>query len=248
MADIGLRGELSASRDNTDGSGESANLGLSAYSSDFLSFTGVTSGVLALNFFLTGTLAGQGDNDNDFVSFMYNLSENTGPYGVVAAGNLITGEAPQGSKSSSASAGSTLNFNSGFVEQIAGVGVCITVNGGKVDGCPVRYDATGTVLLPFSSSGFSLNTSLQTAGRCVFAYAGCDFTADFNDTALLGGAVIYDANGNVVQGATIVSQSGYDYTQPIPVSAVPEPATFGMTAIALAALAIRLRKPFAACS
>jgi hypothetical protein len=106
------------------------------------------------------------------------------------------------------------------------------------------YSATGTVLLPFGPDGFALNADLLVGGRCVNAYDGCAYSADFLDPALIGGAVIYDSNGNVVQGATIVSQSGYDYTQAMPSSTTPEPATFGMIAFGLAALGSRLRKRF----
>ena len=61
-------------------------------------------------------------------------------------------------------------------------------------------------------------------------------------TALVGDAVVYDSNGSIVPGATFVSQSGYNYAQPLQDTNTPEPSTFGMIAIALGLFLSPIRK------
>lgn len=56
----------------------------------------------------------------------------------------------------------------------------------------------------------------------------CSFTGDFLNTAAIGGALVVDAQGNPIPGATITSQSGFDYTRSLSTpaeSTVPEPST-----------------------
>jgi hypothetical protein len=66
----------------------------------------------------------------------------------------------------------------------------------------------------------------------------CSVSGDFAHTAKVGGATIVDTNGNPVLGTTITSSSGYDYTQSLDPSTVPEPPSFGFVLLGLAAGAL----------
>jgi hypothetical protein len=226
-AALGLSAGFSAYNLTASGNaGDYSGLDLTADASDYLTFTGVTNGTLALSFSVKGTLSGSGDNGNDTLSAVYTLEENTGSFEVEAAGSLLSAGAS--TPGSYASTGSTMNFS--FTKDQSNASLW-------------DYFATGTVLLPFGSGGFALHEDLEIDGRCVDAYSGCSYSADLLDPAMVGGAVIYDSNGDVVQGATVVSQSGFDYTQALPSSAIPEPGTFGMVVVgAFAALALLQRR------
>jgi hypothetical protein len=64
--------------------------------------------------------------------------------------------------------------------------------------------------------------------------------SDFSHTGVFGPAIVFDQFGNPVTGATVTSDSGYDYLSPSgAVTAAPEPGTlapFALASIALAAL------------
>jgi hypothetical protein len=73
------------------------------------------------------------------------------------------------------------------------------------------------ILLPFTTSSFEFFTRLTTQVSCD---APCSAKADFGHTTLIGGYQILDSSGSVIPGATLTSESGYDYTTP-PAAAAP---------------------------
>jgi hypothetical protein len=95
------------------------------------------------------------------------------------------------------------------------------------------FSATGVTDLPIVNGWVDLIQSLYIDSN--------HGSLDFLHTGLVGAAVVLDSNGDVVPNATITSDSGFDYTQPLP-NPAPEPATFGMIAAGLAVLAWRMRR------
>lgn len=84
---------------------------------------------------------------------------------------------------------------------------------------------SGTAHIPFSNSETTLN---QVMGGQWYCTAGeiCSFDFNFFNSARVGNARILDETGTfVIPGATITSESGYDYTQPIADTSVPEPGS-----------------------
>jgi hypothetical protein len=101
-----------------------------------------------------------------------------------------------------------------------------------------------TLLIPYVGSSFDLNQSLLLFYSC---FAGrletCDSTGFFENTFQLGGALILDDQGNVVSGAGITSQTGYDYTQALSLTATatPEPALWVPLSLTLGFMAFKRR-------
>lgn len=111
----------------------------------------------------------------------------------------------------------------------------------SVEGATLQVTQPGrrTLLVPYSiTPGGSLSVSmyLLTQTYCEFTgpltYAPfCRMTADFSHTVRAGGAQLLDPNTlTPITGATLLSESGFDYTAPIPPSAVPEPASLSLLA------------------
>src|SRR5207247_8047963 len=102
------------------------------------------------------------------------------------------------------------------------------------------YQGQATILLPFTTSSFDFHASLSAIARCD---APCSAKADLGNTALIGGYRILDASMNVIPGATLTSDSGYDYITP-PGSAdsgVPEPGSVVLSAAVFGILLWRRR-------
>jgi hypothetical protein len=106
------------------------------------------------------------------------------------------------------------------------------------------YAVYGTMVIPVSSNSSDalimdvVGTSNDYAGPAY--HPSMWFSA--SDDPSIGGAQVYDSTGtSLLSGVTITSTSGFDYTQPL-ADSVPEPATFGLIAVGLVPLAMRLRK------
>lgn len=103
---------------------------------------------------------------------------------------------------------------------------------------------TATILVPYSNGTFGFQQQLYWDINCLGnTNSGCSLNLDFLHSALLGGAQVLDANLNAVSGATITSDSGFDYTAPLSsTAAVPEPGTLALMAGALLSLAAFRRR------
>lgn len=100
------------------------------------------------------------------------------------------------------------------------------------------YTVSGTMIVPVSSNSTD-GLEYQVSGST--DVAGDDLQESNGNADLqVGGAQVYNAAGTqLLSGVTLTSDSGFDYTQPIPAS--PEPATLGLIAASLATMAWRLR-------
>ena len=83
----------------------------------------------------------------------------------------------------------------------------------------------GTAYIPFSNGVLTLNQQMAGQWRCYHGNT-CQYYFDFFNSAMVGNARILDETGTtLISGATITSESGYDYTQPIADTSVPEPGS-----------------------
>ncbi len=118
-----------------------------------------------------------------------------------------------------------------FVEYRNDAGESIDVNGTPL---PVPADIPpdtlgGAMMQPFSFGRVYLTATLFGYYNCTSGInQSCAVSANFFGTALFGGAQVLDLDGNVIEGATLTSDSGYDYTQSI----APEPGSFGLLILA----------------
>jgi hypothetical protein len=73
------------------------------------------------------------------------------------------------------------------------------------------------VLIPFSSGSVQIFQDVYAAAGCFSPNQGtsCSETTHFMNTALIGGVTVLDVNVNPAPGATVASESGWDYTQQI---------------------------------
>ena len=123
--------------------------------------------------------------------------------------------------------------------QPVGNGVTLTGVSSQVSG-NVLFKTTADV--PYSDGYVGLQATFSAFAECDSSYGGdCLALSNFSETAMFGDAVVLDSSGNIVPGATVTSQSGYDYTQAL-VEGTPEPGTLGMVVVGLAALAFWQRK------
>jgi hypothetical protein len=98
------------------------------------------------------------------------------------------------------------------------------------------YRLSGTIDLPFAGGTSALMTQFISDFACSGnGTADCAFVNDFYHTARVGGALILDSNGDVIPGATMWSESTFDYTAPLDAvdGDVPEPSTYLLVAAGL---------------
>jgi hypothetical protein len=170
-------------------------------SHDYLTFSGINEGTLAMDFLFEGNVGGLSP------SFLLGLME----YAVFGAGDAqlrISLADPQ------------------VIDAVhSGFGVSAESLTPIVGSPDYFYYLRGTALVPFAGGSLTLSQSLLGQWNCNGA-TGCWVGMDFLHSARVGSARILDVDGNVVSGATFASESGYDYTRPIsdPDSSVPEPS------------------------
>jgi hypothetical protein len=197
---------------------------------DTLTFTGISSGFVGLNYSFDGTLtygggANTGGADGILAEYLLGSSEGGLGNSVVAVGDVAN------------DATSTSGTQLGYGSTMNLVFTPDPNNAGEWD-----YSATGTAMIPFESGALYLQSFIYVSGSCDSDYGSCASSANFLHTALIGDATIYNSSGNPVPGATFVSQSGYDYTQPLQQTNTPEPSTFVLVAIALLGIATRFQR------
>jgi hypothetical protein len=119
---------------------------------------------------------------------------------------------------------------------------------GGACGASIFLDLDKYVYVPLSAylaggTYTTLDQRLDGSFSCFYATTiPCEAQASFYDSALIGNAAVVDANGNIVPGATIVSSSGFDYTQPLKENTVPEPSSISLLGIGLAAVLLSSRR------
>jgi hypothetical protein len=98
----------------------------------------------------------------------------------------------------------------------------VSSDGGPVSGqAPIQIVVpivNGTAELAVNLNAFASCEDLSAAARA--KGASCVAIADYFDPLAITAASVYDANGNLVSDATLVSQSGYS-----PAAATPEPSS-----------------------
>jgi hypothetical protein len=105
------------------------------------------------------------------------------------------------------------------------------------------FVATGVAYIPFSGGTRSIAQTMTSQAYCG---GPCNASVDAFHSARVGGLRILDSDLNPIAGAIATSESGCDYTRPISDASVPEPGTFALLALPLAALlALRQRSPAA---
>jgi hypothetical protein len=99
------------------------------------------------------------------------------------------------------------------------------------------------VLVPFNSPSVGFSTTLSAWARCDSGSNGdCTANLFFGNTGRLGGLRVFDSAMNLVPNATILSESGHDYTQSVDTNPVPEPAGLGAAGLAFVILARARRR------
>jgi hypothetical protein len=96
-----------------------------------------------------------------------------------------------------------------------------------------------TILVPYTNGTADFSMSLSADAYCSGTVPangselGCSSTADFLDTVSITGDSVYDTNGNLVSGATLISESGFN-PDAVP---TPEPSSLLMLGAGVLALA-----------
>jgi hypothetical protein len=186
---------------------------MTAYASDRLLITGATDGILRLTSSLHGSFAAP-DSMPDVITMNYILSSLT-------AGGLASNTTLGGG-------------NGGIYDGL----VAISGGNGGI------YDGVKPLDMPFR--GGSVGITYKVVGqfnKLIGSGSSLAIDATFTGSAHLGNLQILDVDGNPLQGATVTSESGYDYTQPLPLSTVPEPSTFILLGIGLAGIVAKRRSP-----
>ena len=98
-----------------------------------------------------------------------------------------------------------------------------------------------SVRVPYNSPLLGITLRMDATARCESGSNGdCTASMMFGNTGQVGNFRILDSAGNPVPGATILAESGHDYTQEI--QAVPEPAVLSLTGLGLTLLCVLRRR------
>lgn len=89
--------------------------------------------------------------------------------------------------------------------------------------------------VPFTSSPFEFGIAISAQAACATLYGitSCGASSNYLDTVSITGAQIYDSSGNLVSGASIVSETGFNPNAPV---ATPEPSCLMLLGAGLIAL------------
>jgi hypothetical protein len=192
---------------------------------DTVTIHGASSGFLSLDFGLHGVLARSetsgANTTGDFSFFVTDLAGNTTHSGLVCM-TWDAGSAP-------------ILCAPGLAGLLSPLQSSMTITPDNLGGAV--YQGNASILIPFTSSSFGLAAQLTAQVGCT---APCSASADLGHTALIGSYQILDSNLNPITGATLTSESGYDYITPPAGAAapgVPEPASAFLVASVLGLLA-----------
>lgn len=115
--------------------------------------------------------------------------------------------------------------------------------GGSFTGVLPNGQFTFSIITPVINGTADFNFSVDTMAVCppVNLVTGftCTASADYLDPVMITGASVFDANGNLVRDATIVSESGY---KPPSSTSTPEPASILLLATGALAFPRLLRR------
>lgn len=119
-------------------------------------------------------------------------------------------------------------------------------NGCQIIDCIVTAAGSCTSFVPIdglSTVSFTGNLSVEAAASVINEAGGGGVSANYYDTGMVNSLSIVDANGNVIQGANIISASGTNYNDLAPPATVPEPSSLTMLGVLLfASTGLTLKK------
>jgi hypothetical protein len=185
---------------------------------DTLTISGASSGFLSLDVSVHGVLHQPGGNGDYAIGRFGVLTENTDETVISNFGSLCmfwSGPNPPG-YCTELPLGPLAPLKSAMTINPDGLGNVI-------------YQGEATIFIPFSGNTFEFQAALSSSSLC---HAPCSAKTDLGHTALIGGVKILDSSMNQISGATLTSQSGYDYVTPPSGAAapgVPEPASASLT-------------------
>jgi hypothetical protein len=201
---------------------------------DRLRFPGITEGLLRLTFIYDGSFAYAGGTENSGFFTRYSLVGNGLTAGIHYAGHIHD-------NATSGVLGEHAVFNAtGNRVGTANLNNPVLV----FDSAAKRYSATlaGTFMIPFTAGYVDLTQEFASNWLCEAQEGNpCSLSGDFLHTAAVGGALVLDLEGNPISGATITSESGFDYSRAL-ASPVPEPASSLLFATGLIAVILRRRR------
>lgn len=160
-----------------------------------------------------GTGLGSGASVTSFfqVTYMFTISgvsNGTAQFDITADGSLVPN-------------------NGNAAAEFEETGEQYTINGapGPVGGTPLGSGSSHIVITtPITNGVTELEFALDVVASCSGTQA-CTSTADFLDPTSITGASAFDANGNLVTGASFVSESGFNPNAPNTVpTPTPEPS------------------------
>lgn len=128
---------------------------------------------------------------------------------------------------------------SGHALEFFSYGAGESINGGPLSG------GSNSFLLASGANNFVLDTAINNGtAQLVFGlesesacdtFVPCTAISDFLDPTSITGASVYDVNGNLVSGASLISESGFNPNASV--QAVPEPSSSMMLGVGLLGLA-----------